>query len=126
MGTVRQNDNYILLVKDPEVYSSEQTENSMIIFGELTFEDPDKKLAKEEIEKMKAEGEMVKPESGEEKKENVEIVDENEEVSEEGLNPDEIETVMTESKCSRQKAVKALRAHDNDVVNAILSLTESK
>merc|ERR1711976_631206 len=119
MGTVRQKDNYILVVKDPEVYSSEQTENSMIIFGELTFEDPDKKLAKEEIEKMKAEGEMVTPQSGEEKKGNVEIVDENEQVSEEGLNADDIETVMTESKCSRQKAVKALRDPDNDIVNAI-------
>ncbi len=124
--TIRQKDNYILIVKDPEVYSSDQTENTMIIFGEVTFDDPDKKLAKEEMEKMRAEGDMVKPEASEEKKETVEIVDENEEVSEEGLNPDEIETVMSESKCSRKKAARALKANNNDVINAILSLTESK
>lgn len=60
--TIRQKDNYILVVKDPEVFSSQQTENTFIIFGEITFEDPDKKLAKEEIEKMKAEGEKLRPE----------------------------------------------------------------
>ncbi len=57
--TVRQKDNYILVVKDPEVYSSQQTENTFIIFGEITFEDPDKKLAKEEIARM-TEGEQLK------------------------------------------------------------------
>jgi nascent polypeptide-associated complex subunit alpha len=119
--TVRQKDNYVLVVKDPEVYSSQQAENTLIIFGELTFEDPDKKLAKEEIEKMRAEGEKVKPEVVSEKRETVEVVDENEEVSEEGLDPPKIETVMSEGNCSRQRAVKALRSNNNDVVTAILS-----
>jgi nascent polypeptide-associated complex subunit alpha len=119
--TIRQKDNYILIVKDPEVYSSPQTENTFIIFGELTFEDAEKKLARDEIDKLKAEGEKLKPEVTQ-KPTNVEVIDENEPVSEEGLDATLIETVMAEAKCTRQRAVKALRQSDGDIVNAILQL----
>ena len=118
--TIRQKDNYILIVKNPEVFTSEQTENTYIIFGEITFDDPEKKFAKEEIESMRAEGEKLKPQ--EEAPKNVEIVDDNEEVSEEGLTEENITSVMNEAKCSRKAAVKALKACENDVVGAILKL----
>jgi nascent polypeptide-associated complex subunit alpha len=123
--TVRQKDNYVLVVKDPEVYTSQQAENTFIIFGELTFEDPDKKLAKEEIEKMRAEGEKVRPETTTETKEAVEIIEEEEgEDSGEGLDAENIETVMSESKCTRQRAIKALRSVGGmDVVSAVLSIS---
>jgi nascent polypeptide-associated complex subunit alpha len=121
--TLRQKDNYILIVKDPEVYTSQQTENTYIIFGELSIDDPDRKLAKEEIEKMRAEGERVQPTSTSDKKETVEIVDESGEASEEGLDAASIETVMTEGNVPRQRAVKALRAAGGDVVQAILNLS---
>jgi len=120
--TLRQKDNYILIVKDPEVYTSEQTENTYIIFGELTIDDPDRKLAKEEIEKMRAEGEKVSPQAAPEKKETVEVVEEGE-VSEEGLDPASIETVMTEGGVNRQRAARALKASNGDVVQAILNLS---
>jgi nascent polypeptide-associated complex subunit alpha len=121
--TLRQKDNYILVVKDPEVFTSQQTENTFIIFGELTFDDPEKKLAKEEIEKMRAEGDKIKPEAKAEKTETIEIVDENEEVSEEGLDTESIETIMTEANVTRQKAVRALKAAGNDVVQALMNLS---
>ena len=121
--TMRQKDNYILIVKDPEVYTSQQTENTFIIFGELTIEDPDRKLAKEEIEKMRAEGEKIAPETIAEKKEAVEVVDESEEVSEEGMDAASIETVMTEGNVPRPRAVRALKAANGDVVQAILNLS---
>jgi nascent polypeptide-associated complex subunit alpha len=120
--TLRQKDNYILIVKDPEVFSSPQADNTFIIFGELTFDDPDKKLAKDEIDKIKAEGEKLKPEATAEKTKDVEIVDETEPASEEGLDPANIDTVMAESKVSRNKAIRALRDNDGDVVHAILNL----
>ena len=119
--TLRQKDNYILIVKDPEVYTSQQTENTFIIFGELTIDDPDRKLAKEEIERMKAEGENIKPES-EQKKETIEVVDDNEELSEEGLSAEMIETIISETKCSRQRAIKALRKNNGDLINSILDV----
>jgi len=121
--TLRQKDNYILVVKDPEVFTSQQTENTFIIFGELTFDDPEKKLAKEEIEKMKAEGDRIKPEAKGDVSETIEIVDENEEVSEEGLDAENIETVMQEANVSRQRAVRALKSAGNDVVQALMNLS---
>lgn len=121
--TVRQKDNYILVVKDPEVFTSQQTENTFIIFGELTFDDPEKKLAKEEIDRMRSEGEKLTPEAVNEKKDTVEVVDENEPVSEEGLDPASIETVMSEGNVSRNKAVRALKQTNGDVVQAILNIS---
>ena len=53
--TMKQKDNYVIIVKEPEVFTSPQNENSFIIFGELTFDDPDKKLSQEAIEQMKKE-----------------------------------------------------------------------
>ncbi|RKO95089.1 hypothetical protein CAUPRSCDRAFT_9391 [Caulochytrium protostelioides] len=43
--------------------------------------------------------------------------------SEEGLNPDDIEMAMAQSQASRADVVKALRAADGDLVNAIMALT---
>ena len=58
--TMKQKDSYILYVKDPEVFSSSQNQNSFIIFGELTFEDHERKLAQETIAQLKKEGEKLK------------------------------------------------------------------
>ena len=44
-------------------------------------------------------------------------------VEEEGVESKDIELVMSQAGCSRAKAVKALKENDNDLVNAIMSLT---
>ena len=72
---------------------------------------------------MKAEGERIKPEAKGDNTETIEIVDENEEVSEEGLDADNIETVMQEANVSRQRAVRALKSAGNDVVQALMNLS---
>ena len=117
--TMKQKDSYVLFVKDPEVYSSPQNPNSFIIFGEVTFDDHEKKLTQEAIAKLKKEGEKLNEKKEEPK---VEVVPEGEELSEEGLEKDAIETVMNEGKCSRQAAIKALRAHNGDPVEALLDV----
>lgn len=58
--TMKQKDSYVLFVKEPEVFSSPQNPNSFIIFGELTFEDQDKKLTQDTIAALKKEGEKLK------------------------------------------------------------------
>ena len=66
--------------------------------------------------------EEVKVEIREPKKEPEE--NENEEPeSEEGLNPGNIEMVMSHTKCSRNKAIRTLRENNDDMVNAILKLS---
>ena len=122
--TMKQKDNYILCVKDPEVFTSPQNENTFIIFGELTFDDPEKKLSQETIQAMKKEGEKLKTVTEKKEEPKVEVVPEGEELSEEGLDKESIETVMNEGKCSRQQAIKALRAHNGDPVEALLEINQ--
>ena len=120
--TMKQKDSYILFVKEPEVFSSPQNPNSFIIFGELTFEDHEKKLTQDTIAALKKEGEKLKTVTEKKEEPKVEVVPEGEELSEEGLEKEAIETVMNEGKCSRQVAIKALKAHNGDPVEALLEV----
>lgn len=49
--------------------------------------------------------------------------DDDEEVDAEGLEDKDIELVMTQANVSRNKAVKALKENDNDIVNSIMALS---
>ena len=120
--TMKQKDSYILYVKEPEVFCSSQNPNSYIVFGELTFEDSERKLAQETIAELKKEGEKLKTVTEKKEEPKVEVVQEGEELNEEGLEKEAIETVMNEGKCSRQAAIKALRAHNGDTVEALLDV----
>ena len=120
--TMKQKDNYILYVKDPEVYCSAQNANTYIIFGELTFEDHERKLTQDAIAELKKEGEKLKTVNEKKEEPKVEVVPEGEELSEEGLEKEAIETVMNEGKCTRQVAIRALRAHNGDPVEALLDV----
>ena len=51
-----------------------------------------------------------------------ELVPKDELLSIDGLDKDAIETVMNEGKCSRQVAIQALRAHNGDIVEALLDV----
>ena len=46
-----------------------------------------------------------------------------EDVDESGVDPKDIELVVSQAGCSRGQAVKALKNNDNDIVNAIMELT---
>ena len=120
--TMKQKDNYILYVKDPEVFCSAQNANSYIIFGELTFDDHEKKLTQDTIAELKKEGEKLKTVNEKKEEPKVEVVPEGEELNEEGLEKEAIETVMNEGKCSRAATIKALRAHNGDPVEALLEV----
>ena len=120
--TMKQKDSYVLFVKEPEVFSSPQNPNSFIIFGEVTFDDHEKKLTQDTIAQLKKEGEKLKTVTEKKEEPKVEVVPEGEELSEEGLEKEAIETVMNEGHCSRQAAIKALRAHNGDPVEALLEV----
>lgn len=60
-------------------------------------------------------------EEGVEVEELPEIAEES--VDESGVDDKDINLVMSQASCSRSKAVKALKENDNDLVNAIMSLT---
>lgn len=52
-----------------------------------------------------------------------EAEEEDEEVDETGVEPRDIDLVMTQAGVSRSKAVKALKTHSGDIVSAIMELT---
>ena len=82
----------------------------------------EKKLTQDAIAQLKKEGEKLKTVTEKKEEPKVEVVPEGEELSEEGLEKEAIETVMNEGKCSRQAAIKALRAHNGDPVEALLEV----
>ena len=49
--------------------------------------------------------------------------EEEEEVDETGVEPRDIDLVMTQAGVSRSKAVKALKTHEGDIVSALMELT---
>ena len=51
-------------------------------------------------------------------------LEEDEEVDESGVEPKDIELVMTQAGVSRSKAVLALRSANGDIVHAIMDLTD--
>jgi nascent polypeptide-associated complex subunit alpha len=51
------------------------------------------------------------------------VSQDDEEGDELGLEPDDIELVMTQTSVSRSRALKALKAVNGDIVNAIMDLT---
>merc|ERR1740123_1207673 len=54
-----------------------------------------------------------------------EVEDDDAEIDEEGIEPKDIELVTSQVSCSRAKAVAALRANNNDIVEAIMQLSSS-
>lgn len=116
--TIRQKDNYILVVKDPEVYFSKECDSSYVIFGEITIDDPDKPKTANELNNI-AQGPQVTTQATDKP---VEYIDDSAPISEEGLDADSINMIVEETKCPRQQAVKALKKHNGDVVNAILEI----
>jgi len=50
--------------------------------------------------------------------------DDDEEVDEDGVEDNDIQLVMAQANVSRNKAVKALKENNNDIVNSIMALSE--
>ncbi|KAF7548621.1 hypothetical protein G7Z17_g6950 [Cylindrodendrum hubeiense] len=137
--TLRRPKNILFVINNPEVYKSPNS-NTYIVFGEAKIEDVNaaaQQAAAAQLAASGAEdhsghnhGEPSKAvESGEAKKdddeddEDDEDEDDDEEVDAEGLEDKDIELVMTQANVSRNKAVKALKENDNDIVNSIMALS---
>ena len=112
------NKNFLFGISNPEVLKS-PTSDTYVIFGEAKPEDGSsalQSLGAQQFAQLAgaagAAGAGAAPEEDEGP------------VDEEGLSTDDIETVMTNTKCSRARAVRALKSTGN-VVDAILEITPS-
>ena len=96
---------------------------TFIIFGEAKIEDLSAQAQTAAAEQFKA-PEVPKPElANKAEKPTIEEIDDGAEVDESGVEPKDVELVMSQAGVSRSKAVKALKTNDGDIVNAIMELT---
>lgn len=123
--TVKKAKNILFVIGKPDVYKSPASD-TYVIFGEAKIEDMTQQaqaaaasqFSPEEAAKALGAVSAAAPAAAAA----AEVEDASESVDETGLDPDEINTIMTQANCSRAKAVKALRKNKN-IVDAILELT---
>ncbi|KAI8590672.1 hypothetical protein BDZ88DRAFT_414462 [Geranomyces variabilis] len=109
----------LFVVASPDVYKS-GTSDTYIVFGEAKIEDLNSQAQAAAADQFKA-PEAKQVAEVEEVPELAE--DDGEAVDESGVEAKDIELVMAQASVSRSKAVKALKTHNNDIVNAIMELT---
>lgn len=134
--TFKQKGNLIYAIEQPDVFKS--AAGTYVVFGEAKVDDMNKRIAEaqaqqeqqEALTKAAADADTAdkSPESITNDLQNASLedksVEEDEgEVDETGLDSKDIEIIVEQTQVSRAKAVKALRAHKGDMVNAIMELS---
>ncbi|AET39947.1 Egd2p Ecym_5173 [Eremothecium cymbalariae DBVPG len=133
--TFRKKNNQIFAIEKPEVYKSHG--GNYVVFGEAKVDDFTRRLARAQQQAATAskdpqsiQADMVAAAAASESQEpsaSAAAGTEEEDVGqvdESGLDVADIELVMQQANVSRDKAVKALREHNSDIVNAIMSLSK--
>merc|ERR1711862_272253 len=117
--TLKKRDGLIFVIDDPEVLN---LDSSYAIFGELKLGDLNRQMQMEQAKKFaqrapKAQAPAAK--AGEAP------ADDGEPLSEEGLTQNHIKMVMDHTNCTRNQAIKVLRETNDDMVQAVMKLTDS-
>ncbi|CAA2965815.1 nascent polypeptide-associated complex subunit alpha-like protein 2 isoform X2 [Olea europaea var. sylvestris] len=122
--TIKRTKNVLFFISKPDVFKSPNSD-TYVIFGEAKIEDLSSQLQTQAAQQFKMPdmgSVMAKPDAS--ASATAEQVDEEEEeVDETGVEPRDIDLVMTQAGVSKGKAVKALKAHNGDIVSAIMELT---
>ncbi|KAB2598842.1 nascent polypeptide-associated complex subunit alpha-like protein 2 [Pyrus ussuriensis x Pyrus communis] len=121
--TIKRTKNILFFISKPDVFKSPNSD-AYVIFGEAKIEDLSSQLQTQAAQQFRMpdmSSVMGKPEisaaaAGAQD-------EEEEEVDETGVEPRDIDLVMTQAGVSRSKAVKALKTHSGDIVSAIMELT---
>ena len=119
--TVKKSKNILFVIGKPDVFKSPASE-TYIIFGEAKIEDTNAQ-AQQAAAKMAAGGAETAAAAAGAGAPKIEAAEDEGEVDDTGLEPKDIELVMSQANVSRAKAVKALKSNDGDIVNAIMDLT---
>merc|ERR550537_69579 len=135
--TVKKSKNILFVISKPDVHKSPNSD-TYIVFGEAKIEDLSAQAQASAAQQFTqgakgagagsieagAGGMASEAADGAAKGAMIEEVDEGE-VDETGVEQKDIELVMSQVQCSRSKAVAALRANNNDIVEAIMQLSSS-
>ena len=116
--TVKKSKNILFVIAKPDVFKSPASD-TYIIFGEAKIEDLSAQAQQAAAEQFKEPVMTNKPEMAKVTKPVIEeIGGEDGEVDETGVEPKDVELVMSQAGVSRAKAVKALKINEGDIVNA--------
>lgn len=121
---IRKNKNIIFTIADPDVFKSPASD-TYVIFGEAKIEDVNAMFQQEAARQMAAAKEQAQLSAGTQGEAKAAAAEEEDdgEVDETGLDPKDIDLIMSQAGVSRSKAVKALKKTDGDLVSAIMELT---
>merc|ERR1719305_1767906 len=119
--TVKKSKNILFVISKPDVFKSPASD-TYIIFGEAKIEDLSAQAQTAAAEQFKA-PELPKPELAKLPEKPVIEEADTDDVDESGVEPKDVELVMSQAGVNRSKAVKALKTNDGDIVNAIMELT---
>jgi len=130
--TVKKSKNILFVISKPDVFKS-PTADTYVVFGEAKSEDLSassqaaaaKQFRQPEAATAAAAAAAVSREAPLETPPEMAAApaEPEEELDETGVEPKDVELVMSQAGCSRAKAVKALKENDGDLVNSIMSLT---
>ncbi|RHZ71102.1 hypothetical protein Glove_262g18 [Diversispora epigaea] len=122
--TIRRPKNILFVVSNPDVYKSANSD-CYIVFGEAKIEDLNSQAQANAAQQFQAaEAAAAAQETTKVEEEIVEEDEEDLSVDETNVEAKDIELVMQQANVSRTKAVKALKNNNNDIVNAIMELTQ--
>ena len=114
----------LFIISKPDVFKSPNSE-TYIIFGEAKIEDLSSQLQAQAAQQFRVpdiSSVMTKPELSASAASD-QVDEDEEEVDETGVEPRDIDLIMTQAGVTRTKAVKALKTHSGDIVSAIMELT---
>mmetsp|Transcript_76478 Transcript_76478/g.151321 ORF Transcript_76478/g.151321 Transcript_76478/m.151321 type:complete len:223 (+) Transcript_76478:12-680(+) len=122
--TVKKSKNILFVISKPDVHKSPNSD-TYIVFGEAKIEDLSAQAQASAAQQMTQQSALSSEEPSEKVGGDAPKIEEMEdgEVDETGIEPKDIELVMSQVGCSRPKAVAALKANSNDIVEAIMQLS---
>ncbi|KAF4670754.1 hypothetical protein FOZ61_008770 [Perkinsus olseni] len=127
--TCRKGKNMLFVISEPDVMKAPHAD-TYVVFGEARIEDMSAASQAAAASQFTSTPEVSKVESSEsteatkaEAAAAAEPEEDEGEVDETGVEAKDIELVMSQVNCSRAKAVKALKAANNDIVEAIMQLS---
>ncbi|KAK8489134.1 hypothetical protein V6N13_046797 [Hibiscus sabdariffa] len=122
--TIKRTKNVLFFISKPDVFKSPNSE-TYVIFGEAKIEDLSSQLQTQAAQqfRMPDMGSLTAKPDTSTASAGAPADEEEEEVDETGVEPRDIDLVMTQAGVSRAKAVKALKSNNGDIVSAIMELT---
>merc|ERR1712185_82566 len=122
--TVKKSKNILFVISKPDVHKSPASD-TYIIFGEAKIEDLSAQAQASAAQQFTggADAGAAALEPTPEAKVEEADDDDDADADETGIEPKDIELVMSQVQCSRGKAVAALKANNNDIVEAIMQLS---